>query len=133
MRRTCGWSVAPPSAGTADAIFSPPPPRPCAAFWWRKARRKHRAKHGGQRARLDLDEALLVRDEPRHDLLDLDELLDQLASADAPAAELVKLRFFTGLTGDQAAEILGISTRSANLLWAYARAWLFEKLQGGSR
>jgi RNA polymerase sigma factor (TIGR02999 family) len=96
------------------------------------ARRKQSVKHGGQRARVDLDEALIVGDEPRHDLLDLDELLDQLASADPRAAELVKLRFFAGLTGDQAAEVLGIAPRSADLLWAYARAWLFEKLQGES-
>ena len=93
------------------------------------ARRKRSAKHGGQRARIDLDEALIVGDEPRQDLLDLDELLDQLAGADARAAELVKLRFFAGLTGDQAAEALGISPRKADLLWAYARTWLFEKLQ----
>jgi RNA polymerase sigma factor (TIGR02999 family) len=97
------------------------------------ARRKRSAKHGGRRARLDLDEALIVGDEPRHDLLDLDELLDQLAGADPRAAELVKLRFFAGLTGDQAAAALGIAPRSADLLWAYARAWLFEKLQGGNR
>jgi RNA polymerase sigma factor (TIGR02999 family) len=96
-----------------------------------QARRKQSAKSGGGRARIDLDEALSVGDEPRHDLLDLDELLDQLAGADPRAAELVKLRFFAGLTGDQAAEILGIAPRSADLLWAYARAWLFEKLQGG--
>jgi RNA polymerase sigma factor (TIGR02999 family) len=94
------------------------------------ARRKRSDKHGGRRARLDLDEALVIGDEPRHDLLDLDELLDRLAGADARAAELVELRFFAGLTGDQAAEVLGISPRSADLLWAYARAWLFEKLQG---
>jgi RNA polymerase sigma factor (TIGR02999 family) len=97
------------------------------------ARRKRGAKHGGRRARLDLDEALVVGDEPRHDLLDLDGLLDQLAGADPRAAELVKLRFFAGLTGDQAAKVLGVSPRSADLLWAYARAWLFEKLQGGGR
>ena len=93
------------------------------------ARRKRSVKHGGQRVRVDLDEDLVVGDEPRHDLLELDELLDQLAGADPRAAELVKLRFFAGLTGDQAAEVLGISPRSADLLWAYARAWLFEKLQ----
>ena len=93
------------------------------------ARRKRSVKHGGQRARIDLDEALVVGDEPRHDLLDLDELLDRLAVTEPKAAELVKLRFFAGLTGDQAAEVLAISPRSADLLWAYARAWLFEKLQ----
>jgi RNA polymerase sigma factor (TIGR02999 family) len=97
------------------------------------ARRKRSGKRGGQRARIDLDESLIVGNEPRHDLLDLDELLDELAGADPRAAELVKLRFFAGLTGDQAAKVLGIAPRSADQLWAYARAWLFEKLQGGSR
>jgi RNA polymerase sigma factor (TIGR02999 family) len=94
-----------------------------------KARRKRSVKHGGERVRIDLDEALVVGDEPRQDLLELDELLDQLAGADPRAAELVKLRFFAGLTGEQTAEVLGISARAADLLWAYARAWLFEKLQ----
>ena len=94
-----------------------------------KARRKRSVKHGGQRVRIDLDEAVVVGDEPREDLLELDELLKQLALADPRAAELVKLRFFGGLTGEQTAEILGISPRAGDLLWSYARAWLFEKLQ----
>ncbi len=98
-----------------------------------KARRKRSIKHGGTRRRIDLDAALVVTDEPRDDILELDELLDHLAGADARAAELIKLRLFAGLTGDQAAEILGISPRSADLLWAYARAWLFERLRGESR
>jgi RNA polymerase sigma factor (TIGR02999 family) len=94
-----------------------------------KARRKRSVKHGGKHIRIDLDKALVVRDEPRQDLLELDELLDQLANANPRAAQLVKLRFFAGLTGDQAAEALGMSPRAADLLWAYARAWLFDKLQ----
>jgi RNA polymerase sigma factor (TIGR02999 family) len=94
-----------------------------------KARRNRSVKHGARRARIDLDEALVVEDKPRQDLLELDELLGQLAGADPRAAELVKLRFFAGLTGEQTAEVLGVSPRSADLLWAYARAWLFEKLK----
>lgn len=94
-----------------------------------KARRKRSVKHGGQRVRINLDAAVAVCDEPRSDLLEIDELLEQLAGVDSRAAELVKLRFFAGLTGEQAAEVLGISPRSADHLWAYARAWLFEKLQ----
>ena len=93
------------------------------------ARRRQSVKHGGQRERIDLDQALLVQGEPPHSLLELDELLEQLSDADPQAAELVKLRFFAGLTGDQVAEVLGISPRSADMLWTYARAWLFEKLQ----
>jgi len=94
-----------------------------------KARRNRSVKHGGERVRIDLDEALVVEDEPRQNVLEIDELLAQLADADPRAAELVKLRFFAGLTGEQTAEVLGISPRSADLLWAYAPAWLFEKLQ----
>jgi RNA polymerase sigma factor (TIGR02999 family) len=95
-------------------------------------RRKRSVKHGGQRVRIDLDEALVVGHEPPQDLVELDDLIEQLAAADPRAAELVKLRFFAGLTGDQTAEVLGISSRSADLLWAYARAWLFQKLHGES-
>jgi RNA polymerase sigma factor (TIGR02999 family) len=93
------------------------------------ARRKRSAKRGGGRARVDLDEGLLVSANPSQDVLEISDVLDQLASADAKAAELVKLRFFGGLTGEQAAEVLGVSPRSADLLWSYARAWLFEKMQ----
>jgi RNA polymerase sigma factor (TIGR02999 family) len=93
------------------------------------ARRKRSIKHGGQLVRIDLDDALIGGNEPSHEVLEVDELLDQLAGADPRAAELVKLRFFAGLTGDEAAEVLGISPRSADLLWAYARAWLFERVQ----
>ncbi len=94
-----------------------------------RARRKRSVKHGGGRVRIDLDEALAVEEEPRQNLLELNELLDQLAGADPRAAELVQLRFFAGLTGEQAAQVLGISPRAADLLWSFARAWLFEKLQ----
>jgi RNA polymerase sigma factor (TIGR02999 family) len=93
------------------------------------ARRKRSAKRGGKRLRVDLDDALLVANDPSPTLLEVDELLDQLAQADPKAAELVKLRFFAGLTGEQTAQALGISPRSADLLWSYARAWLFERLQ----
>lgn len=93
-----------------------------------RARRKNSVKHGGQRGRIDLDEAL-AWDEPRHDVLELSEVLDQLAARDPRAAELVKLRFFAGLTGEQAAKVLGMSPRNADFLWSYARAWLYEKLK----
>ncbi len=63
-------------------------------------------------------------------VLDVDETLDQLAKADPQAAQLVKLRFFSGLTGDEAAAALGISPRAADFLWSYARAWMFERLGG---
>jgi RNA polymerase sigma factor (TIGR02999 family) len=97
------------------------------------ARRKKADKRGGGRARVGLDEESLAAGDPPIDLLELDDLLDHLARVNPRAAELVKLRFFAGLTGDQAAAALGISPRAADSLWAYARAWLFERLHPDGR
>ena len=94
------------------------------------ARRKGRAKHGGDRARLDLDAVDIAAPEIADDLLTLDDALTQLAATDPPAAQLVKLRYFAGLPIKQAAEVLGISPRAADFLWAYARAWLLKKIEG---
>ncbi len=93
------------------------------------ARRKQSQKRGGGRQRLDLDSLVTVL-KPDDDLLDLDEALGQLAAVDAQAADLVKLRYFAGLTVPQAAEALGVSPRTADSLWAYARAWLLRSLGG---
>ena len=96
------------------------------------ARRKRRAKHGGDRARIDLDAVEIGAPDIGDDLLALDDALTQLAAADAQAAQLVKLRYFAGLTIKQAAEVLGISPRAADFLWAYARAWLLKKINESS-
>jgi RNA polymerase sigma factor (TIGR02999 family) len=95
------------------------------------ARRKASRKRGGDRARADLDVGQLAAPELREDLLALDEALDQLAAADPEAARLVQLRYFAGLTLAEAAQVLGISARTADRLWAYARAWLHQVLEGG--
>jgi RNA polymerase sigma factor (TIGR02999 family) len=95
------------------------------------ARRKRSLKHGGGHARVALDDVLLGDVQANPTLLEIDELLEQLASVNPKAAELVKLRFFAGLTGEQTAVVLDMSPRSVDLLWAYARAWLFEKIQRG--
>jgi RNA polymerase sigma factor (TIGR02999 family) len=94
------------------------------------ARRKRSVKHGRGQARIDLDLIDVAAPEGGDDLLALDEALTRFAHADPQAAELVKLRFFAGLTIKQAAEVLGVSPRTANLVWAYAKAWLFRELQG---
>jgi RNA polymerase sigma factor (TIGR02999 family) len=91
------------------------------------ARRKRRAKHGGDRRRVDLDEALSLA-EPREDLLALDEALAKLAAEQPAKAELVKLRYFAGLSLEEAAACLGISPATAKRRWAVARAWLFAAL-----
>jgi RNA polymerase sigma factor (TIGR02999 family) len=100
------------------------------------ARRKHRLKHGRGRTREPLDLDHIAAPEPDNrpdDLLALDEALGKLADVDPRAAELVKLRYFAGLTIPQAAEVLGISPRTANLSWSYARAWLKTELQDNFR
>ena len=97
------------------------------------ARRKHALKSGGGMARQPLDDAELLAPQPREDLLALDEALTQLAAVDRSAAELVQLRYFGGLSVPDAARVLGISPRSANRLWTYARTWLLEKVQPGAR
>ena len=94
------------------------------------ARAKGRLKRGGGRQRLDLDQAAVVDGEDSEDLLALDEALEVLAAEEAETAEVVKLRYFGGLTIEQAAAALGISVRTANRHWAYARAWLYQRLVG---
>ncbi len=88
------------------------------------ARRKASKKRGGGVERCILDEAQLEMDEDADDLLALDEALSQLAEKDPLAARLVQLRYFAGLTTEQAAAALGISARSAYYTWSYARSWL---------
>jgi RNA polymerase sigma factor (TIGR02999 family) len=94
------------------------------------ARAKRAHKRGGDRARQPLDIGKIKAPQANEDLLALDEALAQLASRDDAAARLVKLRFFAGLSSEQAAAALGISPRSADRLWAYARAFLLKELGG---
>jgi RNA polymerase sigma factor (TIGR02999 family) len=94
------------------------------------ARRKGAHKRGGAREPLDLDPATFPAPERPDDLLALDEALELLGRTEPQVAELVKLRYFAGITIPQAAEALGVSPRTADAWWAYARAWLLAKLQG---
>jgi RNA polymerase sigma factor (TIGR02999 family) len=95
------------------------------------ARRKRSLKRGGDRQRLDLDVAKVVEDERSEPLVALDEALDRLEALDPAKAELVKLRYFAGMTIEQAAETLAISVTTANRWWSYARAWLHEEIRRG--
>ena len=95
------------------------------------ARRKGRPKHGGGLKRVNLDEAVNVTDPaaPTDDLLALDEALTRFAVKEPAKAELVKLRFFAGLTIPQAAQALGISEPTAQRYWTFARAWLYSEVE----
>jgi RNA polymerase sigma factor (TIGR02999 family) len=94
-----------------------------------RARKRQSIKRGGDRAREPLNEASVMAPEVGEDLVALDEALEQLAAQDAEAAKLVKLRFFAGLTSAQAAETLGISSRTADRAWVYARVFLLTELK----
>lgn len=91
-----------------------------------KARRKRRIGHGGGEGQIELSEDLLATDASHDELLMIDEALQKLEEQDEQAARLLKLRYFAGLSTEQAAEMLGIPVRSAYRNWAYARAWIFR-------
>jgi RNA polymerase sigma factor (TIGR02999 family) len=97
------------------------------------ARRKHSRKHGGGRQRVSLEEAEMSAQAPTEELLALNEALDKLAREDPAKAELVKLRYFTGLPVEEAADVLGISRATAQRWWAYAKVWLYCALGGEER
>ena len=93
-----------------------------------KARRKGRQKHGGDFKRRDLKHAEIIAPATPEEILAVNEALAGLESANPPAARLVKLRYFAGMTIPEAASSLGMSPRKANQLWAYARAWLLAEI-----
>jgi RNA polymerase sigma factor (TIGR02999 family) len=95
------------------------------------ARRKRRLKHGGDRQRQEVHPSLVAAPEPNEAILAVDAALAKLAQRDALKARLTELRYFAGLTGEQAAEILGISPSSADRHWVFARAWLRREIAAG--
>jgi len=96
------------------------------------ARRKQRLKRGGDQKKVNLEDAEPAVAEPAEDIVALNEALEKLALEDPTKANLVKLRYFAGLTVQQAAEILGISQATAERYWSYARVWLFYEIKKGS-
>jgi RNA polymerase sigma factor (TIGR02999 family) len=93
-----------------------------------RARRRKSGKHGGEFQRCDLDAEAVMAPEPNIDLIALDAALVRLAEHDPAKAKLVELRYFAGLTGDEAAEVLGISPSTADREWVYTRAWLRREM-----
>ena len=93
-----------------------------------RARRKQTQRRGSGAPHLDADEIEIASPAPDDQLLALDEALNRFAALEPQQAELVKLRYFVGLKIDEAAEVLGISEATAKRWWAYARAWLFNKI-----
>jgi RNA polymerase sigma factor (TIGR02999 family) len=93
-----------------------------------RARRKQRDRHGGNWAKVALEEAEISTPEVQETLLALNDALEQFEKLDSAKAEVVKLRFFVGLSERETAELLGLSERTIQRHWAYAQAWLFERL-----
>jgi RNA polymerase sigma factor (TIGR02999 family) len=93
-----------------------------------RARRKRAIRHGGGQQRVDLQEATLAAPSDDDQLLAVDDALDKLAVQHKEEAELVKLRYFVGMTNEEAAEALGISPRTAKYYWTHARAWLYREI-----
>jgi RNA polymerase sigma factor (TIGR02999 family) len=96
-----------------------------------RARRRAALKHGGKLTRLDLGDELLVSDERATELLALDEALAALEQHDAQAAQVVKLRYFAGLSHQDTASAMNITRRAADRLWALAKAWLYKQMTAG--
>ena len=93
-----------------------------------QARHRGRLKRGGQWQRIELDSACAVQPEASLDILALDDALSKLAAIEPAKADLVKLRFFAGLTMPQAADALGVSLATAERYWTFAKAWLYSEL-----
>jgi RNA polymerase sigma factor (TIGR02999 family) len=93
------------------------------------ARRKQSQKRGGGAEREDLEDSMLVLTAPPDELLAVHEALDKLANEDPQAAELVKFRYFVGMTMEEAASALGLAKRTAESLWTYARVWLHKEIR----
>ena len=95
------------------------------------ARSKRRIKRGGDRQRVDLEDANLSIAEPPEDIVAIDEALSKLEKTDKIKSKLIELRFFAGLTLEQAAAILDISPTTAKRYWTYTRAWLYREVSKG--
>ena len=96
-----------------------------------RARRKHTQRHGGEYQRVDLEGFDLAAPAADHQLLAVNEALDELALEHPVQAELVKLRYFAGLTNEEISEVLGISVSTVKNYWTFSRAWLLNEIESG--
>ena len=134
-RRTCGsWTRPRCSSGKAAGTSSRRRRNRCGASSSTTPAAAGRIKRGGELNRVDLDKLELTVDDPPDELIALDEALTELAEQHPEKAQLVNLRYFGGLTHEEAAQRVGISISTADRHWAYARAWLYRRMAvGGSR
>jgi RNA polymerase sigma factor (TIGR02999 family) len=93
-----------------------------------KARFKQSMRHGGKHQKVDLNDAILLIEDPKEDIIAVNEALDKLENEDLKLANVIKLRYFSGLTLDQIAVIMGIGRRTVDRYWALGRAWLYQEI-----
>jgi RNA polymerase sigma factor (TIGR02999 family) len=98
-----------------------------------RARRKQTQRHGGQFERVDYEEYELAAPGPDDQLLTVNETLDKFALKHPLQAEVVKLRYFAGMTNEEVSQLMGISITTARNYWIFSRAWLFDEIQGRPR
>ncbi len=98
-----------------------------------QARRRHSAKHGGQRKQVSLDGAAVVAPEPAEDILALDEALARLEQQNPRQGQIVMLRYFAGLNVHETAEVLSVSAATVKADWSWAKAWLHREIAGGNK
>ena len=120
----------PCASGTIAATSSTPRPRRCGGSWLSKPAGNDASGMAAEKTSIDLDEACSVVQPPADDLLELDEALNRLAALKPVRAQVVKLRFFAGLTMPEVARALGLSLPTAERYWAFARTWLYAELHG---
>ena len=129
MRRIFDWCGARIPAGKIGVISSVRPRRQCADILIDQARHKSSLKHGGNAERIELAEGLAWIEPPSNDLLALDDAIEQLHGEDARLAEIVRLRYYTGLSVEETAEVIGVSVSTLKRDWRCARAWLARRLK----
>ena len=128
-RPGCGWAAPQTQAWDSRAHFFGAAAEAMRRILIENARRKKALRHGAGRAQLDLQALEIAAPAPDEQMLAIDEALNKLAALDKEKAELVKLRFFVGMTIEEAATVLGISEATAKRWWVYARAWLYTEVQ----
>ena len=130
MRRGFDWECQRVSIGTTARIFLRQPAEAMRRILIDRARRKHRPKHGGDLRRTEIDVVDITAGAADEHLLEVNEVLGRLAEEDPAKAEVVKLKFFVGLSNAETADAMGVSEKTVGRHWRYAKAWLYSEIQG---
>src|ERR1035437_194383 len=129
MRPGSAWWAMATARGRTARIFLAPPPDAMRRILIENARRKSRLKRGGGQVRLNIEELEMAATTPDDKILLIDEALARLQVEDPHMARVVMMKYFGGMTNQEAAESLGVTERTVERQWAYAKAWLFRDIR----